>query len=157
MSRYETAAVDALHTQVSAQLATQLAAVETDEGIAAGSLTQPISILKNRAPNDNISPLMRIYSDGAGTFDQRNHLYVVDCIIDLGYKFPTGTDLAALELFMRRYLDAMRRCVLADQTLGGAACQALIEEASDDSGDGDTSETRRVATLAVIVTVHSPP
>lgn len=154
MSRYAKKALDALHAQVSSDIAAALRAVETDESITADSLTDPVEVVKASVPNDNRSPLIQIYWDTMVTVDQRNGMYDVDCVVE--WTWQGGSDLAANELFAQRYLDAIYRSILDDQTLGGLVPQAIVEDTQALTFGGDESATRQGHTTTVTVSVHSP-
>lgn len=152
MSRRVEKAVNALHTVYSSGLAAQLRAVETESGMAVGSLKDPVKIVKYRAPLDNTSPLLQIYEEGFNFYDQRHDLVTVDCSIVLSWN--GSTDLLANEVFMRRYVDAIMRVIFADYTLGGQAVQAVVTQGEAAKIEGDQSTTRHLYGIGVDVTVQ---
>ena len=153
MSAYAEKAVDALHSAYSTNLPTELATVETEAGLSAGDLTEPIEYLKHRAPLDNRSPLVQIYDDGLEAVEERNGIWIVPCTVVISYY---GTpDLAANEQFVRRYLTALMRTVLRDVTLAGEAhlCEFVGAEAA--RLEGDQSQPRYLYGLGWEPHIHS--
>ena len=156
VARYTERAVDALHTYVSTNYATQLRDVETDQGLDANSLTDPVAYLKFRAPFDNRSPLVQIYEEGWRFEDQRNNLLIVDCAIEI--MFHGATDLASGELRMRRYLTALYQTIAVDPLLNDAAVTgALWLDGAAGEIIGDTSATRHIIAQGIQVRVKTSP
>jgi len=161
MAKYIQKAIDRLHLAYETGLAAQLRDVETQEGIAVDSLTDPVDFLKVFHPNDNRSPLIMIddvgaaYADAAG---QRNRIMGVDC--GVLFSFRAGIDREAGKLFIRRYVTAMVQVIEADPILGGneAAIIGRIDTATDDSkiSGQDESSSKFYVLMEVSVRVHSP-
>lgn len=122
MPKYEQRAVDALHAVFTAGFATQLRAVETDEGLSSGALTDPQAYIRAFVPSDNRTPLIQIYAEGGeplGDSGNRQNLSMIDCTVVATY--GATSDMEAAERFMGRYLTAMIQLVRANPRLGNAA------------------------------------
>lgn len=145
-------AVKAMHDRYSSQLATELAAVETEDELAAGALTEPVEIIDYFAPNDTRTPLLQIYDDeGIQDYDQRNRIWTIPVATVLSYS--SGADLSAAAAFVRRYVTALLRVVQKDWTLGGTVMQATFTGA-DIASVGDTSATRHHYALGHAVQIY---
>lgn len=147
-------AVDRLHAFVSANFATYLRTVETADGLAAGSLTNPSAYVKARIPGDNRSPLVQIYEEGWEMKNQRNRLYSVECTIVMSRLGDVRVE--SNEEFIRRYERAMIETIVDNATLGSTVIAAMVLGGEAAAGIGDASVIRQVKTLDVMVDLHSP-
>src|SRR3990167_2055539 len=143
MSRYVEQAVDALYTQVNADIAAKLTDVESDSGLSAGELPAP-TVVKYEATNLNTSPLIQIFEQGFSPIDEsggiRSGAYAVPC--KLVFTLRADADLSAAEVQVRRYVDAIMRSVVNDTTLGGSAVGCEFLGANAHVAIGDESTTR---------------
>ena len=156
MSRYIEQAIDALYTQINADLPGKLTDVETDSSLAAGALPAPVAILKYQAPADMRTPLVQIYDLGLSPHDedgQRHGVYDVPCRVTLAV--GSDADIAAGEVKARRYVDALMRSVVNDSTLGGSAVQCLFTGAQASLELNESTPTRHVYDFDFDVTVQS--
>ena len=122
MSRYVEQAVDALYTQINADIAGKLADVESDSSLSAGDLPAP-TVVKYEATGLNTSPLIQIFEQGFSPDNEnggiRSGVYAVPCKVI--FTLRADADLSAAEVKVRRYVDAIIRSVVNDTTLGGDA------------------------------------
>lgn len=154
MSSYVEQAVDALVAAYEANLPAELALVESESVIDAGSLPQPKEYLSHMAEDDNRSPLIQIYDDpGLEVENQRNKLWTVPVTVVLAWS--SDADIAAAAVFVRRYVTALMRSVLRDETLGGAATSTSFVGGESAKLEGDRSSTRHLYGLGWAVSVHS--
>lgn len=140
---YAQKAVAALYDRHVAQLPTELAAVETEQSLAAGALAEPEAYLDHRAIYDNRSPLIQVYDEGVAEGDDRAGVWIVPCTVVLSYL--GGTNLSANELFVRRYLTALMRVVQKDPTLGSTSI-TLVDFVNVDAArvEGDRAASRHL-------------
>lgn len=148
MSRaYEEIAVDALASSLSASLPSTLTAIDS-------SLEAPVAYSKAFLTADNRSPLIQIYDEDTGPVDagQRHAMALVNCSVAITYN--GRVNLETNELKMRRYIEGIRRVIMADPSLGGLVVQAEWTEAVRDFPIDYDSQTRHVRVLGVSVVVH---
>jgi hypothetical protein len=162
VSRYVEQAVDALYGAINTRLAGKLDDVETDSGLSAGSLPDPVAVLKYQSTNDHRTPLVQVYEIGFSPHEadgQRHGLYDVSCRVDL--IVGSDADQSAGEVKTRRYVDALMRSVLedasdnADYTLGGLALHVLFTGARASLEMHGETPTRHVYEFEFDVTVSS--
>lgn len=142
MSRYIEQALDPLHSQIETRIAAKLDDVESDESLTAGSLENPLDVLKFEAPQDLRSPLIQVFDIGArpyGADGQRHGLYEVACRVRA--QVANDGDAEAGEEKARRYSDAVKRSILHDATLGGAVLQVVITGEAPSAQLNDTTST----------------
>ena len=147
--RYMDKAVVKLVAHLTANLPGSLRAVEVEQSMAVGSLTDPVDILPHRAPFDNRSPLIEVFDESWDFLDQNNKLASVDVTIALSYL--GDANLAGGEQFMRRYSTALIDCLTDDPTLSGAVVAVRLVDGSSAAAHGDSSRTRFIYTQGVDV------
>jgi hypothetical protein len=116
MAKYATAVVDALHTTFSAQMATEIAAVEADNGLTAGDMPAIRDYFKYRALNEHVSPSLSISCYETAFLEQSLKHAVCRCTVALRY--AGDADVEATELLMRRYATAMISVVTNNNEMG---------------------------------------
>lgn len=151
-ARYVNKAVTQAAAYLAANLPGKLRAVETELGLDADSLTDPVEVVSNRVPFDNRSPLLEVFEEGWTWTDQANRMLSVDLTIALSY--VSDSDLGAGEQFMRRYITALIDTIHADQTLGGTVTAAILTDGSSAVARGDSSASRFVYTQGLEVRVN---
>jgi hypothetical protein len=116
MAKFATAVVDALHSTFVAQMATEIAAVEADNGLAAGDITPIRKYYKYRAINEHVSPSIAVACVEFEFEDQPTLHTTQRCIVVLRY--AGDADLEATELAVRRYATAMVNVIVNNNELG---------------------------------------
>lgn len=152
--RYGDAAVVALLDTMTADLVASLRSVETELGLDADSLTDPIEIEAAELAQDNRSPLIQIFSTSETPENEpRNAVWDIEVVCALTY---TGVpDKAVNDRFLGAYVQAMEEVIEDDPLLQGKAIAARVR--SVDSGSiGDSSQVRSVRALTVDVQVYTP-
>lgn len=152
--KYVDRAVKQVAAFIRANLPTQLRQVETDQGLTANSLTDPVEVVEARVPFDTRSPLIEVYEESGVYESFSERLMVVDCSVVCS--FTHDANVAAGELFVRRYMTALLRTMEQDATLGGTVNAAIpidIESAVIRSAPGETTEA---FALGVQVRLHQP-
>lgn len=156
MSRYIEQAVDALYSQINDDLPGKLDDVESDSGLSAGDLPNPVAVLKYQAPGDMRTPLVQVFDLGMSPYGedgQRHGVYTVPCRVTLAV--GSDANVAAGEVKTRRYVDALMRSVLGDETLGGSALQCWFTGAQASIELNESTPTRHVYDFDFEVTVQS--
>lgn len=155
MARHVSLAVQRLYATVNSNLATELAAVETEESLVAGSLTVPADILRYRAPMHHTSPMIEVFDEGFTYDSQRQRLMDIECIIRISYQ--GGEDLDATELFMRRYVTAVIQVIETTPGLGDVeSYQAVVVAGEADVQPGSDSASWYRYSINVTVSTCSP-
>ena len=157
MARYIEKALDALHAAINSNLATQLAAVETDNALAVGAIPLPTGIVKGEVPFDMRPRLVQVYWTSGGLPRQQQAVHKrisVDLEVAVAI-LAEPDDLSGGEILLARYCTAIMDCVLQDTGLGVAGCGAVLGDVSKATGFGET-QTRKVAVIPVTVQVHTP-
>lgn len=154
--QYADLAVLKLHTWFESQLPTQLAAVETAQSLTAGDLTVPVDYIPAKVEDDNRSPLLQVYCDSTGEIEPEatgtDKIATYPCKVTVEYS--GDADIEAGQLFMRRYLSALVKTLVASRTLNGTVVQALDSGHSTSAARTSESQTRYTIELGVDVTVH---
>lgn len=157
MARYIEKALDALHAAINANLATQLAAVETDNGLGAGDIPTPTDIVKGEVRFDMRPRLVQVYWTDGGLPEQQqkvHKLVKVDLEVAVAI-LAEPDDLSGGEVLLTRYVTAIIDCVLQDPSLGVPGGSTVVGRASKATGFGET-QTRKVAVVPMTVQVHTP-
>jgi len=149
--KYVDKAVAKLASFINTNLPTQLRAVESAQSLTADSLSDPVAVLKYRAPFDNRSVLVEVFDEGWLFLDHLNKLLSVNCTVAVTYL--SDADLESGETFMRRYVTALLDCIFSDPTLGSTVVTALPTDGSSAIARGDNATTRHVYTQGVDVHV----
>lgn len=142
---YEEIAVDALASHLESELPGKLPA-GNDE---------PQAYVKAFVPSDGRFPLIQVYDESCEPYEdsgQRHSFAVVDCTVAVTW--TGGTDQAANELVMRRYVQAIREAIMEDTTLGAQVVQAEWTDADRDFPIEDNSASRHTRALGVAVLVQ---
>ncbi len=151
--KYGDRAVAKLLAWCSAQLQTYLTAVETAQGLTAGSMEPPVAYLGSLLASDGRSPLLMIDCDSGAVESWSDGLHSYQCLIVL--VFNGDADVWAGETKARRYLTALIDMVRASATLG-----STVELAWGGSQDFDAEKegdrTRHAVALEVLVRIHEP-
>jgi hypothetical protein len=108
MTAFVETAVEALRAYYAAQLPAELAIVETEDSLDAGTLTAPVTYLGYEDPNDNRSPLIEVYETSVRAQDQRCGIWDVSINADLTCNFADAS-MATSFVTMRRYFTALMR------------------------------------------------
>lgn len=120
---------DFLHPDGTDELATQLAAVRTEQGgLTQTQLPDPEDIIDGEQLNRHESPLVMVYTDAGGPdrdqdagVGQRNNMYDYDSHIVVQYM--SGVDLAVGRNVLNKYLTAITTLVRTYPTLSDATNQ----------------------------------
>lgn len=155
-ARYINQALDNLHSQIETRIAAKLDAVETDEGLSAGTLRDVVDVLKFEAPGDQRTPLIQVFDIGNRPYredGQRHGLYEVVCRVRT--QVGNDGDAEAGEVKARRYSDAVKRAILHDATLSGAVLQVLITGEAPSQELNDVTPTFNFYDLDCEVLVQS--
>lgn len=157
MSRAPEEAVRRLKAFLESNLAAALRAVETEEGISASSLADPVAFLDYEAPHDNRAPLIAVFDESGGPIEpagQRHNLWAVGCTVAIS----TGSadaDIQSNSQFARRYVGAVVKCIRDAPTLGSTVVAAIVGRWERETF-GDESAVRFVYFLDVEIHVHTP-
>lgn len=139
-------AVDALRDYLAAQMPTYLRALETELSLTASSLTDPVEVIDYEAPQDNRSPLIQVFETDFGPDEigagQDNGVYTVRTTVVVCR--TSDADLSGGEVFMRRYVAALLRAVIADPGLSGRVTQTVFLGAKAHHAFGDQSAIRHI-------------
>lgn len=152
--KYIDRAVTQLAARITAQLPTYLRNVETDQGLAVDSLTDPVGVGKARLPFDARSPFVEVFDERWDYESFSNRIMVVDCTVAIHY--VGDADIEATEIFMRRYMTALLRMIEADATLGGTVEAAIPTDGQSAVARGPDSATHYVYAQGVEVRLHQP-
>ena len=150
--RFIDKAVEQTATYLTDNLPAKLRAVETELGLTADSLTDPVAVVSHRVPFDNRSPLLEVFEEGWSWTAQANRMMAVDLTVAISD--VSDADIGAGEVFMRRYITALIDTFHADQTLGGTVTAAILTDGSSAVARGDSSASRFVYTQGVEVRVN---
>jgi len=153
--QYLDLAVKSLLDHFEANLATQIAAVETAQSITAGSLPDPDTYIPALLENDPRSHLFTVFCEDGGEIAEEatslDRIVTYGCVAH--YEIIGDADVDAIQLTMRRILTAMINTLQADRTLGGKVVSAI------DVGHGvltetiGKAETRHSAEMSTDVTI----
>lgn len=152
---YEEIAVDGVATWLADAtygIEAQLRAIEVERTLDANTLPDPEAIEQAYLPTDARSPLVQVYEEASESTDHRARLALVD--LTVAVTFNSDSDLPAAELLLRRYLEAIRRCLAADSTCGGTVGQAVWTDANRSYPLTYDSVTRHARAIGVLVRVQ---
>lgn len=131
VARFIDLAIDALRDHLEADLPQALRDIETEDGLTAGSLTDPVEVMAARAPADHRSILVQCFEEDWDIVDQRNGVAVVDATVLVLAK--GGPDIRVNEKFMRRYMQAVMDVIVGDETLGGKVSSSLVTDGNSEA------------------------
>lgn len=152
MGNYIEYAVDSVVAHLAASLQAELTTVESEVGLGSGDLAMP-TIIKHFRPDDNRSPLLLVYDDsGIVEGDQRNGLWVVPVVIVIQYDSDSAIEAGIIHI--RRYVTAIMRVIVKDETLGGAVYLTNFAGGDALRLQGDKSQTRHLYGLSWAVRIH---
>lgn len=128
--QFEETAVNQMQSFVQTNLSTYLRAVESADGLAANSLTDPIDYQRASRPFDPRFPLVQIYDvkTTPAQAGHRNHIAKVEVELIIS-DVVAGSDVQGAEDKMRRYLRAIRNCVASDYNLGTGSTTPRVAQA----------------------------
>lgn len=150
--RYIDRAVSSLAAYLAATVPAALRAIETEQGLSANTLRNPVAYTTARVPNDLRTPLVKVYDEGGEFVSQRNRLLSVDCSIEVSLTGDANSE--TLEANMRRYATAIIDAVTASPTLAGRVEMALLQDYGAGVTRGDQSSTRIVFVQGVTIHVQ---
>lgn len=151
-AHYADLAVVSLAAYIRDGIAAQLRAVETEQGLAASSLTDPEVVIEANTPLDNRSPRYEIYCETSQAHPEageRRKVHVSD--LTVAYTYAGDADVEAGEEFVRRQYTALRRLLEADYSLGGTVIVAIPGVAEFGRSRGDDATTKHEFALGVEV------
>ncbi len=140
-------ALTGLHGYIESNFATYLRQIEVTNSLVVNSLLDPKEYKRGSFPIRNVSPMVQVFYVNDEPEDQRNRVFIVSMVIMLS--FSGGNDLAANELRMNRYADAIYLCLVSDATLNATVMQALIGDGDADAEDESTSLHRHVISRTI--------
>lgn len=149
--RYVERAVARLASYIESNLATELRAIETAQGLASGAIRDPVAYVPGRVPNDN-RPIVEVYETSWNHLDHAQQLMSVSCevlVTHLG-----DADVLAGQLTLRRYATALADIIHDDPTLGGTVAVAILLDGESDMVRGDASATRHILVQGVEIHVQ---
>jgi hypothetical protein len=150
--RYTDKAVKSIAEYLAATIPAQLDTIETEQGLTAGSMEDPVAYVTARVPRDNRSPLVEVFEVAWDFVNQRERLMAVDCSI--AFSFACDADLEAGYAKLRRYETAILKVLEASPSLSSRVVAALPTDGAAGTTRGDDSSTRLVFVQGVLVHVH---
>jgi hypothetical protein len=149
VSRYSDRAVVGLAAYLRTAIPAALRNVETDLGLTASSMPDPVEVVERRSPADNRSPLVEVFDNGGSYEDWTSRLWITDCSI--AWSYAGDGDLVAGDTLARRYVTAIIKALEADLTLGGRAVEAVMSGYGGGEYHADTSAIRHFRLFGVSV------
>jgi len=150
--RYAEKAIKLLGAYLTTQFPLEIAAIESEQSLGAGAIEDPVAYVLEEVPNDNRSPLVEIYDTGGDFEDQRNSLFVADCVVAIS--FASDCDTAAGKKRLQRYQTALTNTIRDNPTLTGGVTQCLLGAISAGVVRGDESTTRFALEQQIEVWIH---
>lgn len=156
MPKYAQQGVDRVFSAMETNLVTQITAVEVQESLTAGDLRGSSFIfIKAHVPNDNRSPLIRVFLEDWEMIDQNNRVAVV--IVNVTFVYKADSDLEAGELYVNRIVTAINQVITGNKALAvPGIVGAIIIGGDADDDSADESSTKMARTVLLSVRVHSP-
>lgn len=149
MPRYASGGVEGLRAYLAANLPSHINTVEADESV---TLADP-DVYRGAEHPAAVEPLaIEVDSPGHEPEDLINDVEAVDLVVNIVLRVPDA-DVVAAKQNLRRYVSALRRCLRADVTAGGA-CFDTQPGRTDYAGIGDDGQLVLVATTAVLMKRH---
>lgn len=150
--RFADLAIVSLAASIEANFATYARALETAQGLAAGTLADPVDVLEANNPNDLRSPLIEVFDSDGDCVNNRTNEWDISCTVALS--FAGDSDIEANERTMRRYTTVMIDTLRHDVTLGGKVTALSLMDYSSDVLRGDSSATRYVFAFKVSINLR---
>lgn len=152
MGNYVEYAVDSVAAHLTASLQAELTTVEGEVGLGSGDLAMP-TIIKHFRPDDNRSPLLLVYDDsGIVEGDQRNGLWTIPIVVVIQYDGDSRIEAGTIHV--RRYITAIMRVMVKDETLNGAVYLTNFAGGDALRLQGDKSNTRHLYGLSWAVRIQ---
>lgn len=152
MGNYVEYAVDSVAAHMTASLQAELTTVEGETGLGSGDLAMP-TIVKHFRPDDNQSPLLLVYDDrGIVEGDQRNGLWTIPIVTVIQYDGDSSVEAGTIHV--RRYVTAMMRVMVKDETLNGTVYLTNFAGGDALRVQGDKSTTRHLYGLSWAVRIQ---
>lgn len=146
-------AVERLAAYLEAEVPGQLRIVESETGMDANALEDPLAFVRARIEWDNRVPLVGVFCSGFDPGDMRQDIWDVECTVALVTR--GGPDIVTGTLHHQRYITAVIRALMASPSLGGNVVSAVIVRGSTGDVFGDQAATRFVYLIPVAVRVRS--
>lgn len=151
MDKYGARAATSLAGYLKESLPGYLRTTESDVGLAAGSIEDPVDVIVSNAPLDTRSPLFEIYCERSIPEDHLNGIW--NCDISVAITYLGDSDIEASELKMLRYATATVDCLRGDPSLNSSVVSALVTDQNFVSFRGPEDITRKIGLLGVEVKV----
>lgn len=135
-------AVKAMAAYIRNGLPAYLRALETEQGLTASSLTDPVAVVEARVPLDNRSPRYEVYVEAGAPHPEageRRKAHVWAMVV--AYFYAGDADLEAGEAFLMRQYTALRRLIEADYSLGGAVVTSVPSRVEFEVTRGDNAQS----------------
>ena len=149
--KYADKAINALLSQFSSNFATQLAAVETAQSLAASALGRPDEYIEADRDDDNRA-LVKVFAEDTDEFEGEVALTKHGCVV--AFCWYGDADFDANSLKARRVHTAMRAVVHDDMTLNSAVVSAIVVDTDYDYEKRSDNRARHAAAIAVDVITY---
>jgi len=116
-------AVESLAAFISSGLPAKLRIVETECGLGAQDLPDPVAVLRGQDEAFGRSPIVEVWEETLASGEPGDETASVACRI--GLAFVGDADAIADQLKLRRYQTAMLKLLQSDRKLGGTVAGAI--------------------------------
>jgi hypothetical protein len=150
-------AVVSLAAYIRNGIAAKLRAIETEQGLDAGSLLDPAVVIEASAPLDNRNPRYEVYIEDGQAHPESGEIRKVHVWdVTVAYSYTGDADIEAGERMARKQYTALRRLIEADYKLGGTVVVAIPGAVEFGRSRGDDAATKHEFALGVEVHTHDP-
>lgn len=146
-------AVEKLAAYLEDEVPGQLRIVESETGMDANALQDPLAVVRAHIRWDNRVPLLGVFCSGFNPGDQRQDIWDVECTVAVMTR--AEPDLETGTTYHHRYITAIIRALIASPSLNGEVISAVISQGSTGDVFGDQAATRLVYLIPVAVRVRS--
>jgi hypothetical protein len=145
-------AVEALAAALEAGMATQIAAIETEQSLTSGTIPAIVDVVRSDDPDDDRSSLIHVFDLSAESDGYDDSEWTVVCGADVSYVGDAEKESG--EVMARRYATAMVKTVKANPTLTTRAVEAAVVSYRAGTAGGAGSPIRHVREIQVKVKVQ---
>jgi hypothetical protein len=151
--RFSEKAIESMALFIEGGINAQLRLVETDRGLASGSLPNWAEVCRGLTTLLDNWPHFEVWETKVSCQSYLEDIYEVDCKV--GLAIVGDADLSAGQLMLRRYEEAMLRLLRSDRTLGGRVLEAV--ESSLEAGITKEDESiRHGFVMDITIALHEP-